>query len=191
MVHAHRLLLLGSFTALLVGACGVGDDDGTTPPPFTEDPRLCTANFTIAGSFTLGMAPPDDVNNDTGEPPGDGQPDIMGCWPTGTWTWTVAAADTTCATAPTPEASYSFRTDYVVTDGDPGYAYTLVAPALTSNFRLKVSSGGGGLCEGGLEIFSADGKESWNLQPALDVFNASGPLTGVAEYALWKESQTP
>lgn len=179
-----------SLVSLLGGAtaCGVGDD----ALPSTPEPRICTANLTLSGTFTLGATAPDVVNNDTGQPPGDGQPDIMGCWPTGTWTWTVAIADTTCASPPALEASYSFRTDYTTdANGDPEYAYTLLAPQRSTGFRLKVSSGGGGLCEGALELFSDDGKESWILQPALDTFNTNGPLTGVGEYAQWRESQYP
>lgn len=181
------LVLAGSLASLT--ACGVGDDGEL---PSTPEARECTANLTITGTFTLGAQVPDNYNNDTGDPPGDGVPDFSGCWPTGTWTWTVAVADNTCPTAPVPEASYSFRTDFLPDmNGEPQFSYTLLAPQLTSNYRLKVSSGGGGLCEGGLEIYDATGTTGWILQPALDVFNQSGPLTGVGEYAIWKESQYP
>jgi len=191
MHHAGRVLpiVLSMSTLGTLGACGVGDDSEL---PSTPEARVCTANLAITGTFTIGAMAPDDVNNDTNQPPGDGRPDIMGCWPTGTWTWTMSVTDNTCPTAPVPEASYSFRTDFLPdTGGEPQYTYTLLAPALTSNFRLKVSSGGGGLCEGGLEIYSEDGKTGWIIQPALDVFNQSGPLNGKGEYAIWKEPQYP
>jgi hypothetical protein len=189
-MHPGRVLSLGLLVSLApLTACGVGDDGGL---PSTPEPRICSANLAITGNFTIGAMVPDKVNNTTNEPPGDGQPDFTGCWPTGTWTWTLAVADSNCATPPTPEASYSFRTDYVPdAGGEPQYEHTLLAPQLTTNYRLKVSSGGGGLCEGILEIYSQDGKESWILHPALDVFNQSGPLTGVGEYAIWKEAQYP
>lgn len=183
MTKCGTVLLL----VLSAGACGVGDD---LDPPNTPEPRLCTANLGITGNFTVGAMVPDDVNNDTGEPPGDGMPDFTGCWPTGTWSWTMSVTDNTCATAPTPEPTYSFRTDYTPdANGEPQYVYTLLAPALTEGYRLKVSSGGGGLCEGILEVFSPDGLATWNLHATLDSFNMSGPLGGQGEYAEWREPQ--
>lgn len=184
----------GRFLAVLVltSACGVGDDEGpNNPPPSTPEPRLCTTDFSITGNFTLGMPVPDEVNNETGDPPGDGIPDINGCWPIGTWTFTMAVTANTCDPAPTPAASYSFRTDWV--DGANGkeYMHTLLAPTGIANHKVKVSSGGGGLCEAGIELYSPDGLKTWNLHPALNVFNTSGPLTGVGEYAEWSENQIP
>ena len=179
----------GVLFALSVGACGVGDDDNELPN--TPEPRLCSANLAIIGTFTLGAMVPDDVNNETGDPPGDGVPDFSGCWPTGTWTWTMTVSDNTCATPPAPAPSYSFRTDFVPdANGDPQYQYTLLAPQ-NPNYTLKVSSGGGGLCEGLLELFSPDGLQSWNLHPTLNSFNMNGPLAGSGEYAEWRDNQIP
>ncbi|MDX2087393.1 MAG: hypothetical protein SFX73_06070 [Kofleriaceae bacterium] len=189
MDSAGRLFSLGFVISLTtLAACGVGDDGEL---PSTPEPRICSATLAITGTFTIGAMVPDRVNNNNNEPPGDGMPDFTGCWPTGTWTWTMTVGESNCATAPAPEASYSFRTDYLPdANGEPQYSYTLLAPQLTDNYRLKVSSGGG-LCEGILEIYANEGKESWLLHPALDVFNQSGPLTGEGEYAMWKESQYP
>ncbi len=188
---------LGRLLAMLVltSACGVGDDDMPTPPS-TPEPRLCSTDFSIAGQFTLGMPVPDEVNNETGMPPGDGMPDINGCWPIGTWTFTLTQTANTCDPAPTPAASYSFRTDYVDGPGgatDKQYQHTLLSPTgfPSTNWKVKVSSGGGGLCEGGIELYSADGKQSWNLHPAIDVFNTSGPIEGFGEYAEWADNQIP
>ena len=172
---------------LLFGACGVGDDG----PPSTPEPRICQAHFTVSGTFTLGMPSPDKVNNDTGAPPGDGMPDIMGCWPVGTWTFTLKQDDNNCAKEPTPLAEYKLNVAFIDDPVEPDYMYTLVEPnPTTTKTRQSVSSGGGGLCVANIEVFSEDGKQTWNLQPALDVFNMNGPLTGVAEYAEWKDSQT-
>ncbi len=181
--------LFGVLTLSATAACGVGDD---APPPSTPDPRICSANLSITGNFTLGMPAPDLVNNDTQMPPADGLPDVEGCWPVGTWTWTMAVVDNTCQTPPTPAPSYSFRTDYVLdANNEPTYTYSLIAPTSFPNYRLKVSSGGGGLCEGVIEFYTADGLESWILHPALDSFNMNGPLDGLAEYAQWSDAQYP
>lgn len=174
---------------LLLTACGVGDDG----VPSTPEPRECLANLTVTGQFTMSQPAPDIVNNDTGDPPADGKPDIMGCWPTGTWSFSAAVVDNTCKTAPELLPEYKFTATYVPDPTDPKYTYALVtpSPATAMNARIHISSGGGGLCAAGLELFSDDGKKTWNLQPALNTFNASGPLTGQGEYAEWKDSQVP
>jgi hypothetical protein len=176
------------FTSLLlVGACGVGDEETNTP-----DERLCQAQLAITGTFTMSAPVPDLVNNDTQMAPPDGQPDFTGCWPTGTWAFTASVESSTCGTGlPVPAQEYRFTTTYMqATDGSGGqYDYTLVSPALQmGEYRLKVSSGGGGLCEGIMELYLDGAKKAWTLHPALNVFNQSGPLTGVGEYG---EFETP
>ena len=186
MANRGALVLCLGLGAL--AACGVGDDG----PPSTPEPRICQAHFTVAGQFTMSRAAPDDVNNDTGVAPGDGIPDIQGCWPVGTWTFSLTQVDNTCKTAPTPNAEYKFSGVFVPDAVEPDYVFTLVTPDPTSmTHRVNVSSGGGGLCEGSLELYSADAKQAWILNPALNVFNMSGPLTGVAEYGEYKEAQYP
>lgn len=177
-------------SVLLVGACGVGDEETSTP-----DERLCTAELSITGTFTMSMPAPDLVNNDTQMPPGDGMPDIMGCWPTGTWVFTANIESTTCASMPTqPATEYRFATTYMEgSDGQGGeYNYQLIAPSLSvGEYRLKVSSGGGGLCEGVMELYLDGAKKAWLLHPALNVFNQSGPLTGIGEYGEFDEPIYP
>jgi hypothetical protein len=181
-----RAASLPGLLLLAITGCGVGDDG----PPSTPEPRICQAHYTVSGQFTLGMPAPDKVNNDTGDPPGDGKPDIQGCWPVGNWTFTVANVDNDCKTPPTPLAQYQFTGTFVDDPVEPGYTFTVVAPnPSTSKTRIGVSSGGGGLCVGKLELFSEDFKQTWILEPSLNVFNTSGPLTGVAEYAEWADSQ--
>ena len=128
---------------------------------------------------------PDVVDNDTNMPPADGMVDFTGCWPTGVWTFSAAVGDSNCAIAPVPEASYRFTGTYTPDANmeGPKYDYVLNAPVLTENFRLKVSSGGGGLCEGVIEIYTDGGKKAWILHPTLNVFNMSGPLGGEGEYS--------
>lgn len=175
---------------IFLGACGVGDEETNTP-----DERLCNAQLSITGTFTMSQPAPDLVNNDTNEPPGDGQPDFTGCWPTGMWKFTASIDSTTCATPPTqPAQEYQFVTTYMQgSDGAGGeYDYQLVAPSLQAGeYRLKVSSGGGGLCEGVMELYLDGAKKAWLLHPALNVFNQSGPLTGIGEYGEFDEPIYP
>src|SRR5207249_6986632 len=102
-------LVFAAMGLLVIGACGVGDDGPSGP----TDPRLCATEFNLTGQYTVGIAPPDNVNNDTQQPPGDGIPDIQGCWPTGTWTFTLtpgtpSKTDTACTPAPTLPTAITF-----------------------------------------------------------------------------------
>jgi hypothetical protein len=167
-------------SVLSITACGVGHEEMNTPDEF-----LCHATLAITGTFTRGMAVPDLVNNETGMTPGDGEPDYNGCWPTGTWVFKAAVEDSTCGAGPTPESEYRFTTTFNAagSDGQGGeFAYQLQSPALTENYRLKVSSGGGGECEGVMELYVDGAKKAWYLHPALDAFNMDAPLSGVGEY---------
>ena len=165
------LILLG----LSVGACGVGDEDNT--PPDTDDPNaklgiVCDATFAITGTFVAGTpARPVEVPT--------------GCWPVGTWTFTARVADNTCPTAPAILPSYQFSVGREEGADMQGWVETYVwAGDQASVRRLKVTEGGGGDCEGGLELFSADGTQFWNMKPAQE----GGVLSGVGEYALYTES---
>jgi hypothetical protein len=160
----------------------------------TAEERLCTDNYSVSGTFTLGESSPDNVNNETGEAPGDGMPDIQGCWPAGTWTFSLTRIDGDCGTVAVPP-SFSFEVDFIADPIEPDFMETLIAPAVGSasaaDYRLHVSQGGGGLCEGGLEIFSTDGKEVFNIHPTLNVFNTSGPLEGSGEFSRFSKNQVP
>lgn len=180
---------------LLAAACGVGDESDGTPMDSTPDDRLCSAQFSLVGTYTVGASPPDLVNNATGEAPPDGQIDDYGCWPAGTWSFRVTnTTESNCATAPTPEAEYRFVTTYSAngTDGQGvQFETTLQLPALTGNHRAKVSSGGGGLCEGVIELYLDGGKKAWYLHPTLNVYNMNGPLAGSADYNEYAQSIYP
>ena len=186
-------LAYAAISLLLIGACGVGDDGGPTGP---TDPRLCNTEFNLTGTYAVGMAPPDLVNNDTQQPPADGVPDIQGCWPTGMWTFTAAVTtnDTMtpdCSPAPNVPQQVQFRVDFVSDPNDPTYTYTLLAPTGFKKTIVKISQGGGGLCEGQVELYSEDGKETFNFHPILNVFNQNGPLAGQGEFARFNVSQIP
>jgi hypothetical protein len=173
---------------VLIGACGVGDPAPPTNPMQAAE-RLCTDTYTLAGNFSLGMASPDRVDNETQQPPGDGTPDIQGCWPVGTWTFTLTRTGGDCSPAPTLP-SVTFQVDFIDDPIEPAYEEILTAPSIADH-RLHVSQGGGGLCEGGLELYSADGKEVFNLHPTLNVFNTNGPLGGSGEFSRFSKNQTP
>ncbi len=193
---------------MMLAACGVGSDgdggDDAPIEPVKPNPLLisCTDAFKVTGTFTPSSARPVDVG---------------GCWPAGTWTFGVtldpsdeAILDVTgdklpdrCGrvagtTAATFKASYSF----VVTRTDNGEGYAdgymmagstgLAADCAQAGdcvARLKVSEGGGRVCEGGLEIYSADRKMYWNLHPAQAT--GSTTLDGFGEYTAYNEAQVP
>lgn len=175
---------------LLIAACGVGDEAPIQPGNMTAAERLCTDTYDLSGTFTLGQASPDNVNNDTGEAPPDGMPDIQGCWPTGTWSFTLTRSGGDCSPAPTLPGSVQFHVDFLADPIEPSYAEVLDAPAV-AHHRVHVSQGGGGLCEGGIELYSDDGKEVYNLHPTLNVFNQNGPLGGSGEFSRFSKNQIP
>lgn len=184
----------GAILAALIAlpACGVGGDDdgGGGDLPNTPDDRKCSATLTTSGTFVMSQPVPDDRNNSTNEPGPDGMPDFTGCWPVGTWTFTAKVETTDCDTPPVPKPEYKFVTTYQADVDGLGaeYDYTMQAPTLAATgefLRLKVSSGGGGLCEGVMELYLDGGKTAWYLHPALNDFNKSGPLTGVGDYATY------
>lgn len=187
MTNPGRFLI---FALLSLSACGVGDD---APLPSTPEERICSATLAIAGNFMITSPVPDNLDNNTNMPPADGMPDFTGCWPTGVWTFTATVGETNCATPPVPEAQYKFTGTYTLDSmmEGPKYDFVLNTPALTENFRLKVSSGGGGLCEGVIEIYTDGATKAWLLHPALNTFNASGPLGGEGEYAEYKTAVYP
>jgi hypothetical protein len=158
----------------LLGGCSVGDEQGPTD---TDDRNellgiVCNATFNITGAFTAGLpARPAEVPT--------------GCWPVGTWTFSASVDTNECATTPTLDSSYAFAVDRTDPDGsgwEESYTYMGDQARL---FKLKVSEGGGGECEGGLELYSADGTEYWNLKPAL----TGTTLDGFGEYAKYETDQ--
>lgn len=185
--------------------CGVGDE--TTPIDPNPLAMACTDGFKVTGTFTASTPRPADVegcwpagtwtfqlaldptDDQILDITGDQLPDRCG-----------RVAGTTAATF---ESSYSFtvtRTD----DGD-GYvdSYAMAGGSFASKcanddgsptsgacvFRLKVSEGGGGECEGGLEIYSADRTEHWNLKPSQTTGVTA--LTGQGEYTKYTSPQKP
>jgi hypothetical protein len=144
---------------------GSGATDGGIPVGML----LCQADLSITGTYAQGNAPPADF-------PG-------GCWPDGTWTFTVAVSQNGCSTAPKLEAMYSFK---VQEDNDYNDTITYLSDPTNKDDSLKLSGGEGGLCTGAFLLFSADGKTVINLRPALQVGNV---LNGKGDYRIYDQDQ--
>ena len=159
--------LLAVSTIVFVIGCTTGD---TSPPP---NGRLCATTLSVTGSFMAGTAAP------TG---------WTGCWPVGTWTFAAAQVETDCGTPGVLLPQYQIRGDDVPDEnGDPDYKMTYVTDPTVMNI-CKVSEGGSGLCEGELDLYSADGKQVWLLKPEL---NADNTVTGDGEYSDYNSNQWP
>ncbi|MGE0550978.1 MAG: hypothetical protein AB7O24_00420 [Kofleriaceae bacterium] len=175
---------------LLVGV-GLGACVGEAPLPDTnmnpEDVVLCRAVFKVTGAVT--EAPPRPIDEESGQP-------ITGCWGKGVWTFTAelnaeetAAEDPACTGSDLPEqlaAEYKFRVTEVDADDGSGKAETyewLGDQAML--YRLKVSEGGGGECEGGVQLYRDDNRGYYNFKPAL----TGATIDGFGEYALYEIPQ--
>lgn len=165
------LVAVGSAAALLTGCDPGSVDDGGQ----VTDELLCSAGLTMTGTFTVGTPKP---------------AEISGCWPIGTWTFTAAVGEHDCAAAPTPLPQYQIRVDRDLTSEDPDFSwiYTYVTDPNDATADVSVTSGGGGLCEGIVMVYSADGKTVWNMHPALQADNT---LNGTGDYEVHTINQVP
>jgi len=140
--------------------------------------RECTTELTTSGSFVQSTPPP--VHE-------DGTP-YTGCWPLGTWTFTAALAPAmgSCENTPAPLAQYQFKVEEKLDAMGDAYQQTTYLTDPGIRYRGKISQGGDGLCEGELDLFSADGKEVWILKPEL---YADNHLGGSGEYQRFNKDQ--
>jgi len=170
------LRIAGVSALVLATGCLVdsGPGDMTEMPP-DHNGRICTMSMTVSGSFMETTAAP---------PNADGSP-YTGCWPIGVWTFTATRGTTDCTTQPTLLPQYQFKGEQVLVDGDYVEQFTYMTDPTIRN-RVKVSQGGDGLCEGELNLFSADGKEVWIIKPEL---YADKHLGGDGEYSLYGSDQ--
>lgn len=154
----------------LVAACDPGSvDDGQT-----QDELVCSASLTMAGTLAVSAPKPAEID---------------GCWPIGTWTFTATVGEHDCSAAPTPLAQYQIKVDRDLASEDPDYTWTyeyLTDPSVTAD--IGVTSGGGGLCEAIVMLYSADGKTVWNMHPALQADNT---LNGTGDYEVHTVTQIP
>jgi hypothetical protein len=138
---------------------------------------------------------------------GDGQPDILGCWDDGVWSFQVAITTDNCTTPPVALPTYKFSSLYTITPagcvagskdamGNPicelsDEMYTYMTDP-TTHAHVKTTSGGGGICEGELELFSTDGKAVWTMTPVLTAYSTdmtTGTVAGQFEYATYPTDQ--
>jgi hypothetical protein len=170
---------IGAFVLLgsLLGACGVGDPQADTDNRDEQLGIVCNATFTTTGSF-VAAAPTRPVDN-------------TGCWPVGTWTFTAKIDQNECDQAPSVLASYQFKVDRAVNPDptkDEGYVESYAMMSSTSPLmlrKLSVSEIASG-CQAGVELFSADGTQFWNMRPLL---SKDGTISGFGEYALYDSNQ--
>jgi hypothetical protein len=168
--------------ALLASACGVGgvdggddDDDGDELEGGTDNEQLgikCRAELDTSGSFAVGMTKPDD---------------ITGCWPVGVWTFSASVVSNECDGDPALLSEYAFEITVLAdADGELQQQFEYLSEAGDDIVQMDVSSGGGGLCEGGVQILSADGLREWNFKPSLQ---ADDTLAGHGQYREYFDSQ--
>jgi hypothetical protein len=160
--------------SILAVGCGVGnpDDGGMQMNPLG---RQCTAVFTTHGTFAPDATNPKPV-------------DVNGCWPIGVWNFSVSIASNDCSPAPELASQYQFKgTATLNMDGDPVQSFEYMTDPSARNI-VKVSEGGTGLCEGELQLFSADGLKVWLFKPEL---NADNSITGDGEFGVFTTNQWP
>lgn len=176
--NAISRTLLGLGAAIAISGCLGSYKSPTAPIPDPPGDKrtetlgiICEANLAITGSFVLGAPQPEDVS---------------GCWGVGTWTFKAAPMQggvNTCKDGVKLENEYVFK---ATRDVDDNEIYEYVTDPTNTNVRIKITSGGSGTCEGGLSIFSSDGKIIWNLKPNLHVDNH---LDGQGEYEVYGSDQ--
>lgn len=169
------LRIAGIGALLLATGCLVESDPG---PVMGDDllGRICTTELPITGTFVESKPRPINEDGTT----------YTGCWPIGTWTFTATVGEGTCDTQPALLPQYQFKVDELFDADGIQYQVNTYMTDPSARHRVKVSQGGAGLCEGELDLFSADGKEVWIIKPALyeDLH-----LGGTGEYQLYGSDQ--
>lgn len=144
-------------------------------------PRLvCQTSLTTSGSFSPGAPNTDGVE----------------CWPDGVWTISAALrpGSESSTRAPALQPQYQIRVTVNVEAGADmadRYAYQYLGqfdPQDPANMfvRMKVSGGGGGLCDGELQIFSPDGTQALVLHAALRPDNS---LSGLGNFSIYSDNE--
>jgi hypothetical protein len=166
--HPRFVICVSSAVGTLLGCVEPASVESSNADRQATLGIVCEAQVAIAGNFKAGAARPSDV---------------FGCWPVGTWTFSATVQSTDCASPPALERQYAFA---VARDADQVETYRFLNDPARDGVRLKVTSGGSGLCEGGLMIWSADRKTLFNLKPTL---NADGTVAGNGEIELYSTPQ--
>jgi hypothetical protein len=157
------------FAACDTGSVGNGGPDANTSPDQALG-IICNATFKLTGTFVQSEA----------------QPSGTSCWPVGMWTFTASMDSNQCNPAPAILPQYQVQVGEVPdVDGFYDWTYSFVTNT-NAKVLLKVSGDGGGICQGGFEVFSDDGKQVWDMKPSLETGNV---LDGFGEYALYDSNQ--
>ncbi|MEZ4358874.1 MAG: hypothetical protein R3B48_01750 [Kofleriaceae bacterium] len=179
MIDKRLLAAALMFAATGATSCGVDAVDTSV------NKELCHTDVTITGTM-VPAAKPADYDPELGD---------TNCWPVGEWTFTASPratnedGSTQCpSTDLLAEYKVKVERDFVNDDLD---TYTFVTNP-NAKARMKVSSGGGGLCEGVFEFYSDNGMVLHNLHPALQPAPSAGanhPLTGHGEFHMYDTDQ--
>jgi hypothetical protein len=199
-----RLIAGALLTATFSVGCAVGDEDKTKPFDPNLEKVVCSAAFSLTGTWTAGT-PTRDLN----EASPTYTPD--GCWGVGTWTFTAAldrAAEVRDITGdkvgdrcgeyngtaePRVEPSYSFRVEHVdaidngVVVGYDNKITMLAGQSSMEIIKIKLGDDGAGDCEANLELRSADRMMEWIFKPSQT--DADGKIIGVGEFVQFSEPQ--
>jgi hypothetical protein len=165
--HSHIVMGLGCAVGTLVG-CVSSPADSAVDDRKTQLGIVCEAEVAISGKVQAAPRRPSDV---------------FGCWPAGTWSFAATVQSSDCASTPALEPSYAFS---VTRDSDQVETYRFLNDPDRDGVKVKVTSGGSGLCEGGLMIWSADKKTLFNLKPTL---KADGTIAGNGEIEVYSAPQ--
>jgi hypothetical protein len=194
--------LVAASLGIFAAGCVTGED-GDGGGGGVVDRITCATNLSITGTH---------VEGDNGPlPPAEGA--LSGCRPIGTWQFTVTATGATdlvetdgdpipaCANTAGLLSQYSFRVDFdgtqPIEDRYYAWLYTVVTPADDAEAELKVTSGGGGLCEGDLQVFpTPDGKTTIIMHPTIesdggDPPQSTGNLIGSGTYEVHTLNTVP
>lgn len=129
--------------------------------------KLCEARLSVSGTFDEKPKPRDkDFVN-------------AGCWPVGIWRFSATVEEMGCEEPPALLPEYAFE---VTRDERDLETYRYLTGPEDARALVKVSSGGGGLCEGSVELHSVDGTHFWNFKPALE---DDKTLRGFGEYEVY------
>jgi hypothetical protein len=155
-----------------LAACTTGD----TPP--NPNGMTCSTELSLSGQFT---------------PDGSRPAAYDGCWGAGSWSFTASISSNTCQTAPAVAPQYMFvAASELDMNGDPIVdKFTLQAPDGASVMNVvKLSQLGNSICEGEVDICSADGKQVFQLRP--DLTEAVGnAITGQGEFLQYTSASCP
>ena len=167
---ATSLFAFGVVAVVAGAGCGVGGVEGEGNVEL-----VCAAPVSIVGTFAEETAQP---------------VEISGCWPIGTWSFAVTVGEHDCGDVPAPLANYQIRFERDLEADQPDYTWisSYLTDPTDETVEISVTSGGGGLCEADLQIFSADGRNVWNLHPALQ---ADATLNGQGEFMIYSGDARP